>query len=354
MFGENRGTAERNRKFARRHARCRWSGAIAEILETRTLLSTSRIAAISDYGWTESGESPGQGIVAGMIDRWNVSTIITSGDNWQGGTVYPPNPNPYLTSVRTHYSEYVAAGRFYPAPGNHDWGANSAANLGYYNEYFDYLPYPTSDPDYVVDPVDPTKHSAYYDVVIDPVHRFVVDSDSHDPGGRTTGSHQYNWLQRRLQRSTSPWNIVVFHEPGYTDGLSHTPNLDMRWLFKDWGADAVITGHVHNYERFNINQSPDQGNNGLPYFINGVGGWQNNIDFSHPVSDGTISYDKDHFGGILITADDSSITFEFTTTDGTTDTVKGHAHTDRPDANGHEQHPAGLAGRRVEVLPPIR
>jgi len=308
MFGKNRRTAESNRNNVGRLARYRRLSALAEMLETRILLSTAKIAAISDYGWTGDGESPGQGIVASMIDRWNVNTILTSGDNWQGSYA---STNPYGNSVGHYYSDYVNAGKFFPAPGNHDWAADGNNTLNYYNAYFNYLPYPTTDPDYVV---NATTHSAYYDVVIDPVHLFVVDSDSNDPGGRTTNSHQYNWLQRRLQSSTSPWNIVVFHEPGYTDGLSHTPNTDMRWPFKTWGADAVITGHVHNYERFNLG--------GMPYFVNGVGGWQNSIAFNCPLDQNSWMQDNGHFGGILITADDSSITFTFTTTDGTTDTVR--------------------------------
>ena len=38
----------------------------------------------------------------------------------------------------------------------------------------------------------------------------------------------------------------------------------MQWPFQAWGADAVLAGHVHNYERLD--------KNGLPYFVNGSGG----------------------------------------------------------------------------------
>ena len=38
----------------------------------------------------------------------------------------------------------------------------------------------------------------------------------------------------------------------------------MQWPFKDWGADAVLTGHDHIYERLLVN--------GIPYFVNGIGG----------------------------------------------------------------------------------
>ena len=38
----------------------------------------------------------------------------------------------------------------------------------------------------------------------------------------------------------------------------------MRWPFKDWGADVIMSGHDHLYERLNVN--------GLPAFIVGTGG----------------------------------------------------------------------------------
>jgi len=146
------------------------------------------------------------------------------------------------------------------------------------------------------------------------VHVFFVDSDDHDLGGNTPDSEQALWLRDKLAVSTTPWNIVVFHHPPYTSGESHTPSANMAWPFKDWGADAVITGHVHNYERFSID--------GLPYFVNGVGGHENNVAFEYPPGAASLLRDNGHFGGILITADESSITFNYITTDGTTDTPR--------------------------------
>jgi hypothetical protein len=38
----------------------------------------------------------------------------------------------------------------------------------------------------------------------------------------------------------------------------------MRWPFKEWGADVVLAGHAHEYERIDVS--------GLTYFVNGIGG----------------------------------------------------------------------------------
>jgi hypothetical protein len=38
----------------------------------------------------------------------------------------------------------------------------------------------------------------------------------------------------------------------------------MQWPFAEWGADVVMSGHDHDYERLDAA--------GLPYFVNGLGG----------------------------------------------------------------------------------
>ena len=41
----------------------------------------------------------------------------------------------------------------------------------------------------------------------------------------------------------------------------------MQWPFKEWGANAVLAGHKHIYERGWLNDQQD-----FPYFVNGTGG----------------------------------------------------------------------------------
>jgi hypothetical protein len=38
----------------------------------------------------------------------------------------------------------------------------------------------------------------------------------------------------------------------------------LRWPFAAWGADAVLSGHEHSYERLAVK--------GIPYIVNGAGG----------------------------------------------------------------------------------
>ncbi|KAJ7553993.1 hypothetical protein O6H91_06G122600 [Diphasiastrum complanatum] len=72
-------------------------------------------------------------------------------------------------------------------------------------------------------------------------------------------SPQWIWLEKELakvDRTTTPWLIVVMHCPLYNSNESHQGEGDaMRALFEQWfiqyKVDIVLAGHVHAYERTN-------------------------------------------------------------------------------------------------------
>src|SRR6185503_14372551 len=91
----------------------------------------------------------------------------------------------------------------------------------------------------------------YYDFVQGSIHFFALDSDEREPDGTSASSKQGQWLKNALANSTSPFNIVYFHHAPYSSG-SEGSSTHMQWPFKDWGADLVLVGHSHNYERLSI------------------------------------------------------------------------------------------------------
>jgi len=72
-------------------------------------------------------------------------------------------------------------------------------------------------------------------------------------------SLQYNWLQNNLEsvdRSVSPWIIVVMHCPWYSSNMNHYADSQtvlmreyMEDLFYKYNVNIVFNGHVHDYER---------------------------------------------------------------------------------------------------------
>jgi hypothetical protein len=242
-----------------------------------------RFAVIGDYGMG----TPYSGHVALMIESWNPQFIVTVGDNnYPDGSWEKIDQNigqfyhGYIAPYRGEYGPGATENRFFPVPGHVDWDTDSLA------PYLDYFTLPGNE--------------RYYDVVKGPVHFFMLDSDKREPDGVTVGSVQAQWLEEGLQKSSSPWNLVVAHHAPYT---SHTvpDNEWMRWPFKKWGVDAVLSGYYHVYERLEVDS--------IPYFIDGTGGtWVSHFGETDPHS--RFRYNGD-LGAMIVDASENRLEFRY-------------------------------------------
>lgn len=245
--------------------------------------STVRFAVIGDYG--EGNQAAAE--VAALVHSWRPDLIITLGDN-----NYPSGAASTIDDrVGRYYHDYIfpyagayGAGaevnRFFPTLGNHDWIAEGA------QPYLDYFTLPGNE--------------RYYDFTWGPVHFFALDSDEHEPDGVGRSSVQAAWLKERLASSASAWQVVYFHHPPYSSG-HHGSTVWMRWPFAAWGADAVLAGHDHTYERLLVD--------GIPYFVNGLGGGAR-YEFGEPLPESRFRYNASH-GAMLATVSETEMLFEF-------------------------------------------
>jgi len=255
-------------------------------------VASVRFAVIGDYGSGSQGEAD----IANLIAGWKPDFILTTGDNRY-------HDQPYERVVGYYFCDFLKDVRsgarckggkaeinaFFPSLGNHDYreGGGLKEYLGYFT-----LPgkdFPSS-----------SGNERYYDFVRGPVHFFVLNSNSQEPDGNGVDSRQAAWLKQRLAASTSPWRIVIFHHPPYSSG-DHGPSRRMQWPFGKWGADAVLGGHDHTYERLEVE--------GIPYFVNGLGG-KSRYGFPAPLPQSKIRYNGD-YGAMLIEADDTRMRFRF-------------------------------------------
>lgn len=248
---------------------------------------TTYFAAIGDYGLNTTDE----GAVASMVAGWNPEYIITLGDNnYPAGTLATLSQN-----ITAYYGSFIEntfqTTRFFPALGNHDWGEGGVQSItctgsnctGPYLDYFAL-----------------SGNERYYDFVKGPIHFFVLDSDPREPDGITASSVQALWFREALANSTSPWNVVYFHHPPYSSGV-HGNTLNLQWPFKDWGADLVLAGHDHNYERIILDD--------FTYIVNGSGGATLRM-CQASVAGSQICNDAD-YGAMLITADACHMNLSF-------------------------------------------
>jgi len=264
---------------------------IADVADGGTVVGDrllTRFAAIGDFGINSDGERA----VAALIKGWSPDFVITLGDNNYpsgGADTIDINIGQFFHELIGGYTGRFGCGarenRFFPALGNHD--LITAAG----KPYVDYFQLPGNE--------------RYYDLVRGPVHLFAINSDGSEPDGNTAGSAQAAWLKAKLAASTTRWQVVYMHHPPYSSG-SHGSTPELQWPYAAWGADLVLSGHDHTYERIAAD--------GITYVVNGLGGAAN-YAFGTPVAGSTVRY-TDGFGAVLIDADASRLRLRFIGTAG--------------------------------------
>ncbi|MBX6312589.1 MAG: hypothetical protein IRY99_06670 [Isosphaeraceae bacterium] len=278
-----------------------------DTLEERLVPTSVRFAVIGDYGNASQLEQD----VANLVHSWNPNFIITTGDNnYAFGSAETIDAN-----IGQYYHDFIApyhgqygtgsdVNRFFPSLGNHDWYSEVDTTTGSpraWQDYFTGLP----------------GNGRYYDFVRGPVHFFALDSTDpadpdqapphREPDGSTADSIQGQWLRSRLAAATEPWKVVYFHHAPFSSGTEGSVP-DMQWPFQAWGATSVLAGHNHDYERIL--------RDGIPYFVNGLGGNYYISQFDRdPVPGTAVRYNAD-YGAMLVDADETRMTFQFITRTG--------------------------------------
>ncbi len=208
-------------------------------------------AVIGDYGRDNLPASS----VAALVGSWSPDFVITTGDN-----NYPDGAADTIdANIGQHYQQFIGdyqgaygpgsvENRFWPSLGNHDWHSLkcTAKCTG---PYFDYFTLPGNE--------------RYYAVDYGLVHLFALDSDTLEPDGNQSDSVQAAWLQNALSVSDACYKVVYLHHAPYSSG-QHGPIVDVQWPYAAWGADIVMSGHDHSYERLDKSS--------FPYIVNGAGG----------------------------------------------------------------------------------
>jgi hypothetical protein len=232
-------------------------------------------AVIGDYGTTGVGTQE----VAALVNGWEPDLVLTVGDN-----NYPDGEAGTMAgNVGQHYGRFIEEKRFFPTLGNHDmttdWG----------RPYFDYFELPGNE--------------RYYDFVRGDVHFFALNSDWREVDGIGSGSRQAAWLREGIAASEAAWQVVYFHAPPYVS-MEAKQVAAMDWTFAEWGADLVLSGHAHLYERLQVA--------GIPYVVNGLGGGGIYAfdEMSHPGSQ--VRFNED-YGALLVEATADSLTMQFVT-----------------------------------------
>jgi hypothetical protein len=180
-----------------------------------------------------------------------------------GDGAYPKgSASDYLNCYDPSWGLYKA--QTMPATGNHDY--NTAGASGYFG-YFRDAASPTQ-------PGCTASCKGYYSYELGSWHVVVLNSNCTKVGGCTATSPQVQWLKSDLAANTRACTLAYWHEPRFSSVQTGT-RLGAFWnvLYKK-GAEVVLNGHQHNYERFapqSPSGAPDTAK-GIREFVVGTGG----------------------------------------------------------------------------------
>jgi hypothetical protein len=229
-------------------------------------------------------------------------SIFTAGDNaYDAGSIdqfescYGPSWGPFRA-------------RTYPAIGNHEYATPGAAG------YFEYFGAAAG-----------AAPGGYYAFDLNGWRIYVLNSNCIEIGGCQAGSPQEQWLQADLQRHRVACSAAIWHHPRFSSGLQGN-ELDMQPIWQDLyaaGAEFVISGHDHIYERFaalNADGRPDPAR-GIRAFVVGTGGASHEL-LREPVP-GSEVRNRDTFGVLALALSDRGYRWKFLPEAGKTFTDAG-------------------------------
>jgi hypothetical protein len=272
------------------------------------------LAVVGDFGY----DHPYIEELGSMVRGWNPDYVFTTGDNLQTISLPVTGTDRYDRVVGRHFCTFMAnaapgpfcpsgglsaKNRFFPAAGNHDHVDGPLAN---YLNYFNLPGAGTTS-------TSPTGSELYYDVVLGPVHLFVIDSEPiyHErnlpAAQRTQTNLQRSWLQQAATASTAPWKIVTLHDPPYSSGSTYGSSSFVQFPFASWGIDAVFAGHEALYERLQ--------RDGITYVVNGLGGGHP-APFGPPITGSLVRYNQDVATAIRLSATRTTLSMQLVTVEG--------------------------------------
>ncbi|MCI0551693.1 MAG: metallophosphoesterase [Anaerolineae bacterium] len=236
------------------------------------------------------------------------------------GTVFTLGDNVYPSGTLTQFNDCYGPtwgrhkDRTRPSPGNHDY--NTAGAAGYYT-YFGAAASP-------LDTNCTSNCLGYYSYDLGAWHIIVLNSET--PHG--VGSAQEQWLRAELAANQSVCILAYWHKPRFNSGF-HGNNTGVQpfWdALYEYGADVILNGHGHIYERFAPQDPNGQADltRGIREFIAGTGGASLNKTIN--VQPNSEVLNNTAYGVLKLTLHPTSYDWEFVPIAGQTFTDSGSSN----------------------------
>ena len=194
-----------------------------------------------------------QKYTADLIGQLGADAVLTLGDNqYEEGTL-----GQFMKSYDLSWGQYK--GITYPSVGNHEYRVPGAS------DYYSYFGGRAGDP-----------AKGYYSFDLGDWHIIALNSNCAAVGGCGAGSEQETWLRADLAAHPKECTLAYWHHPLFSSGShGNDPATKDFWrALSEAGAELVLVGHDHNYERFapQTAEGVADAEKGIRQFVVGTGG----------------------------------------------------------------------------------
>jgi acid phosphatase type 7 len=232
------------------------------------------------------------------------------------GTVFTAGDNAYPSGGRVEYAACYDPtwgrhkARTTPTIGDHEYLTPAAT------PYFSYFGAVAGDPS-----------KGYYSHDIGAWHIVSLNEVCTEIGGCGVGSPEEQWLRGDLAAHPTQCTLAILHKPRFSSGKIHgsSTNYQPFWqALYDFGAELVLSGDDHLYERF-APQTPAGAADpvrGIREIIAGTGG-RSHYDFNAKTEPNSEVRNNDTFGVLQLTLHPSSFDWRLVPEAGKTFTDSG-------------------------------
>jgi hypothetical protein len=247
------------------------------------------------------GDACRYGDTSRLIDGRGVDAVLALGDEQYDVGGY----GAFVDHFGPTWGE--AAGQIFPVPGNHEYAQDpSSSASGYFRYFGDASRGPDDAGYYSYDLGACPDEPCWHVVALNSMLCFARgDCDRPaDPTSPRPGEAMWRWLRRDLARHGNdeyPCTLAYWHHPLFSVSTESGPSSAVQPLWKllqRAGADVVLNGHSHNYQRWapqTPTGAPDP--EGIREFVVGTGGASH-----YPLSDvdpATLAKANDDAFGVL-------------------------------------------------------
>ena len=245
--------------------------------------------------------SEGDEATAKLVSDIDGATVLTLGDN-----AYPDGAaEDFRECYEPSWGQFKERTR--PTLGNHEYETEGAS------AYFDYFGDAAGDPD-----------EGYYSYDLGSWHIVALNSNCGVGGAIRCGpgSAQTEWLKEDLAANSDEGQctLAYMHHPRFSSGVKHggTSTMEPLWeALYEAGAEVVLSGHEHNYERF-APQDPEgraDPQRGIREFVVGSGGAKSHYPIFDPLPNSE-AHNDESYGVLKLTLSPKSYGWHFIPVEG--------------------------------------